>query len=548
MTSVRTMRWCVIPGAIFFIALAANLIAGITVIRHTEPPTGDQPYFLMTAISIVEDGDIDEANNYSINRSFDYFYPPMVEGGMTDPLLHLPPEYPGYPSDFKGILAFYPLWPENHIGPKPNRPSEEWYSKHPIGMPLLIAPVWALGTYLSSSVGALTYTGHGGWPAVVFEMNILAALLALELFLLIKVVLAGAGGGIKSINRWAAFLALTFSLTAPIIAYSSLVFPEIPAALLVTAIFRRIIENRFSGSAIRSVFVALLIAALILLHQRFAPLAAGLALIALLRFKETFRSDARPAAYFIVTLAVAGAFFLLFQFWLYGSFFQSVDDHGGFVYPLASQESFRSFGLALFGLFFDQKWGLVLYNPLYAVLPFGVFIMLKQPALRPLLYKVLIPLLPYFLLIAIYKVWWGEWGPPGRYLVAITPLLIVPISAGIYKVASSIAARGIFTILAGGAFIFAFALIFGLTKRGPADIPTLFNHSFGPASALSWIEGRIPVDLHALTVPVVDLHVVLSEPLPTLKIWITLALCLVLNTIMCLISLRTQCSTARSGE
>jgi hypothetical protein len=35
---------------------------------------------------------------------------------------------------------------------------------------------------------------------------------------------------------------------------------------------------------------------------------------------------------------------------------------------------------------------------------------------------------PYLFVISNYRVWWGEWNPPARYLTDIVPLAVVPLA------------------------------------------------------------------------------------------------------------------------
>ena len=40
---------------------------------YSSPPTGDQPFYLMDADSLAQDGDLELSNNYA-NRDYDKFY------------------------------------------------------------------------------------------------------------------------------------------------------------------------------------------------------------------------------------------------------------------------------------------------------------------------------------------------------------------------------------------------------------------------------------------------------------------------------------------
>jgi hypothetical protein len=89
------------------IAAGLPLLAYLTlvpsILRTSNPPTGDQPYYLMDAISLARDGDLDVANNYAGNDE-DAFYSRAPR-----------------PQGFTGQEAPYPLPP--HLIVSPARPS-----------------------------------------------------------------------------------------------------------------------------------------------------------------------------------------------------------------------------------------------------------------------------------------------------------------------------------------------------------------------------------------------------------------------------------------
>src|SRR5690606_8787098 len=55
-------------SALFYLALIPGIL------RHLSPVTGDEPFYIMTAISMVRDRDLDESNNF-VNRDYEEFYP-----------------------------------------------------------------------------------------------------------------------------------------------------------------------------------------------------------------------------------------------------------------------------------------------------------------------------------------------------------------------------------------------------------------------------------------------------------------------------------------
>ncbi|MCS7255360.1 MAG: hypothetical protein NZ562_01920, partial [Thermomicrobium sp.] len=77
-------RWLVWVCAV---AALAWLAIGWRYLVRLEPLTGDEPYYVITALSLLEDGDLDETNQYA-ERVWLRFYPPQP----------LPADWQGWPS------------------------------------------------------------------------------------------------------------------------------------------------------------------------------------------------------------------------------------------------------------------------------------------------------------------------------------------------------------------------------------------------------------------------------------------------------------------
>jgi hypothetical protein len=63
-------RWvilCVCASFAVYVALIPNFL------RFSNPPTGDQPLYLMDTISLVQDGDLNVANNYAQHDEDKFF-------------------------------------------------------------------------------------------------------------------------------------------------------------------------------------------------------------------------------------------------------------------------------------------------------------------------------------------------------------------------------------------------------------------------------------------------------------------------------------------
>jgi hypothetical protein len=123
-----------------------------SLLRTSSPPTGDQPFYLIDAISLVQDGDLDVSNNFA-NRDEDAFYSRAPR-----------------PRGFSGQGAPYPLPP--HLIVSPARPPSEWYDYH--------APGWES----CSSAWIIGSRFHLWWPATVVFMCLLGSLVSVNIFLL----------------------------------------------------------------------------------------------------------------------------------------------------------------------------------------------------------------------------------------------------------------------------------------------------------------------------------------------------------------------------
>jgi hypothetical protein len=159
------------------------------------------------------------------------------------------------------------------------------------------------------------------------------------------------------------------------------------------------------------------IAALPWLHYRLSTVALALVVSALLRFKAVNRWPDWLALFMSPVVSAL----VLFSWYvhLYGSPLPPSSDHAGFS-DLAGTIN----GLA--GTFFDQQWGAFVHNPLLALAAIALapFAMRRGREASMLAGVVL----PYLVLISAYRVWWGEWNPPARYLADIVPLAVAPLA------------------------------------------------------------------------------------------------------------------------
>ena len=98
------------PHVIFLVTLVILLAFTQRMVTYLNPVTGDEPFYLMTAISLLQDGDLNECNNY-IQHDEAQIYPSFYSFDGTR-------AYAAFPSDWVGFKAPFPLPPHaGHIVP-----------------------------------------------------------------------------------------------------------------------------------------------------------------------------------------------------------------------------------------------------------------------------------------------------------------------------------------------------------------------------------------------------------------------------------------------
>jgi len=325
-----------------------------------RPPDGDEPWNLLIAHSIAFDLDTDLANNYAGRDSLRFL----------DRALEPQPEDP------RGAAG-------------------EIYSRHDPAFPAFLAPAYRLA---------------GKW-GVLAMVALLTALLAwLSLGLLAR---AWPEDGAGVLLQWG-----LMTMLPPLLLYSHQVWVEVPAALLTVLAFGQVraLELDDRSGAERRLGWALLGAALLLLplvKLRFALLSASLLLLAFVRVPRARRGLAILAG----IGALAGGAYLMANARLFGNALRihRVEELLLFRVPLHDYAAHAS------GLLFDHAFGLLACAPLWLLLAPGVIASWRRQ--RRLVLDVAVVALPYLVLVASRREWYGGWSPPFRYTLALLPLL-----------------------------------------------------------------------------------------------------------------------------
>ena len=361
-------RWSLrrITAAIWLATACLAGIAGARLAGTPLFPGGDEPHYLVIAQSLWRDGDFKIENNH-IRGDYREYFPADLE--------------PHYLT--RGV-------------------DQEIYSVHPVGLPLLIAPIY----------------GAGGYPVVVFVLILMAATAAAIAWwwTMATVNMAGA-----ATFAWAAI-----ACSAPFLLNTFSVYPEIAAALAVMIALVTATRTPPSAAGVaRWLGVGLACACLPWLSTKYAPMSAALVLVALARLKSQPASLLRNPKVW----AVAGPYALSLVGWL--AFFQAF---WGSPLPMAPYGALvQTSPLNLLfggpGLFFDQEYGLLAFAPVYILAATGSYQMWRAGGeSRRQAIEIALVFSALVVTVGAFRIWWGGNSAPARPLASGLLLLAVPIA------------------------------------------------------------------------------------------------------------------------
>ena len=365
--------------------LAAAGIAGLAASRLTGTalfPSGDEPHYLVIAQSLWRDGDLKIENNHQ-RGDYREYYPDGLE--------------PHYLT--RGTNG-------------------QIYSIHPIGISVLLAPIYALGGY-KASIWALILIGAAAaaiaWRWAVSMLNAPGA----------------------ATFAWAAI-----ALTAPFMFNTFTIYPEIAAGLAVTFALSTAIQANERTSWPRWLLVGIAIASLPWLSTKYAPMSAALFLVVFLRLRNAKLLNSAPDGAFnsavlnapsggkfnrgvlvaaIYAISLAGWFAFFYVIWgkplpmaPYGSMVQTTPLNLRFGAP---------------GLFFDQEYGLFAYAPVYILAITGLYQMWRNGGeLRRQAFEITFIFVALLATVGAFAIWWGGTSAPARPIASGLPLLMLPIA------------------------------------------------------------------------------------------------------------------------
>jgi hypothetical protein len=352
-----------VVGVLAFLAAAAGILVSAT---HETRTTADEPQYLLTAISLAEDGDLDIADELADGRWRPFHALPLPQ--QTEPL-----------AGGRRLSPHDPL------------------------LPLLLAgPVAA-----------------AGWVGAKLAMAVMAGLLAA---LLLWTAVRRLGVPVATAVLAVAVLACS----PPLAVYGSQVYPELPAALAVLAAAAALTTTGVPSVG-ATVVVGVAVVALPWLGVKYAPVAAAVALVACWRLAREGR--ARRALALAGSLALAGVVFLVLHRWWYGGWTPyAAGDHfvSGELSVVGTDPDYLGRGRRLVGLLVDRGFGLAAWQPAWLLaVPAVAALARRRPAGWT---AIALPLAAGWLVATFVALTMHGWWFAGRQVVVVLPLAALAVA------------------------------------------------------------------------------------------------------------------------
>lgn len=407
--------------------------------------TGDEPHYVTAAASLLRDHDFFVDDQYTDGTFVEIYGAPTSRNGSG----HAVPAQHG------------------HEAPA-----------HDLGLSLLAVPFYAAA----------------GTLGVVVAMAIAAGLLVRELFLILR--LAGVRPGVAA----ATTALLSFSL--PVVVYSTQVVTEIPLALCVAVAVRRLLVG--GSSRWNSICAGLALGVLPWLHVRSWLLLLPLFVTGCLVWSR-WRDRLALAAPIGV---LAGAYV-----WLVASVYGRLAPSplffvvGGDGPYQPSVPNLHELVVAIEDPWLNWLFGLLLVSPVYVLGLAGCVLLVRRGRVG---LGVAATIGAYTLFIGVMELWGvgPAFAPPGRFMVACVPLLVVPTGLALERLVDRGASQLVTPLVvwtAANAFVTVTSLSIGYNP-GPVAFLASVIHVPSPYGLIT---GKAPYVLFGVVGAVVLLLAVL---------------------------------------
>jgi hypothetical protein len=287
------------------------------------------------------------------------------------------------------------------------------FSPHDPGLPFLLALPMRLG----------------GWAAAKATLALFAgALAAVTAWVAIR--------RFAVPERWAVATVAVFALSTPLGVYATQVYPELPAALVVMTVVALITGSHRARAAVATVAGA---TALVWLSVKYAPVAAALVAVSLLRMRSESRTVALPIVVSVVAgLAMQGALYLVAHRAIYGGWTAyAAGDHfsrTGEFSVVGVDPDYAGRSRRLVGLLVDREFGLAGWAPGWLLLAPALGALARRRPAGGL--ALLVPALAGWFVATFVALTMHGWWWPGRQVVVILPLLVVVVAWWLAQVAA----------------------------------------------------------------------------------------------------------------
>lgn len=415
--------------AVVWIVTALAAAGGARALTHTVLfPSGDEPHYLVLAQSLWRDRDLKIENNHKQRDYAEYF------GRDLDP------HYLTRGKD------------------------GEIYSVHPVGMPVLVAPIYAAG----------------GYDLVVAAFIAMAATAAAIVW---RWALATTGALGTTTLAWAAIV-----LSSPYLINAFTIYPEVPAALAIAIGLALALRPRPDARPWHDLAIGLAAAALPWFSTKYAPMSAALIAVALgrrvfpLHAGETRAGLAGAAARLLTPYAIGLAgWFAFFQ-----TYWGTPSPSAPYGRLVQTRLANTIFGVP--GLIFDQEYGLLIYAPAYVLAAFGLVTMARRPGpLRRLAVELLLVFGGLIATVGAFRIWWGGSAAPGRPITSGLLVLLLPMAVQLGTAAPGSARRAAQHLLIWLGVALTFVVIL------PEGGMLVANDRDGTSSLLEWLSPRWPL-------------------------------------------------------
>ena len=385
-----------LAGLIFMLSLAVYVILASGLIFPPQPFTGDEPHYLLITKSIIQDGDINLADNYG-NQDYLDFYPGKLR----------PHAYPG------------------------KKGNDYLYSKHFPALPVMLAPAYMIGEKISRINAERAEDLRFKRPIIIFFARLplcfLTALFGLVFFLCAFDITRKKA---LSVAVWA-----IFGFTTPLIFYSQLIYPEIPVALLTLFILRNLVFKK-DIRASRVLLTGTCIAVLPWFGIKYTVLSAlffGISAVILSKSKKIPGNRKRVISG-LIPVVVSASLYLLYFWSLYGSLsplsaYKGIPQDASSATGMSSmvRTDYAAILKRAAGYFLDQRIGIFIYSPVFILGIAGFFFLLRKKKNISLL--LLAVFLAYTMFSAYY--YWGGYCPPGRPMIPVLWILALLLAVSL---------------------------------------------------------------------------------------------------------------------